>query len=99
MMQDQPGHGSPRLELVNLGSGSGGNCSLLTVRGGGPTRRVLIDCGFSLKRTIAALGELGVQLEDIDSIVLTHLDRDHFNPVWSRRVARLDTTSSSLATR
>ena len=88
-MQQQHGHGSPRLELVNLGSGSGGNCSLLLAEFGGQTRRILVDCGFSMRRTTNALSEFDVELQDIDGIVLTHLDRDHFNPSWSRRIGQL----------
>jgi phosphoribosyl 1,2-cyclic phosphodiesterase len=85
-VNEHTGQGRPRLELVNLGSGSSGNCSLLSTRRG---QRILIDCGFSMRRTARALSELGVELQDLDGIVLTHLDRDHFNPAWSRRIEQL----------
>jgi len=87
IVNEPPGQGRPRLELVNLGSGSSGNCSLLSTHRG---QRILVDCGFSMRRTARALSEFGVELQDLDGIVLTHLDRDHFNPAWSRRIEQLD---------
>jgi glyoxylase-like metal-dependent hydrolase (beta-lactamase superfamily II) len=68
------------LEFFVLGSGSSGNCSLLRVNG----NWVMIDCGFSMKQTKERMRTHGVQLEQIQDVVLTHLDRDHFNPVWCR---------------
>lgn len=69
-----------------LASGSRGNCSVLVVPGGGPgqpSRHVLIDAGLSPSRTRALLADCGLRMGDIDDIVLTHLDRDHFHPGWS----------------
>jgi len=68
------------LEFFVLGSGSSGNCSLLQVNG----NWVMIDCGFSMKQTKERMRTHSVQLEQIQDVVLTHLDRDHFNPVWCR---------------
>jgi len=70
-----------------LASGSGGNCSLLVVPDEGPGRpgrTVLIDAGLSPGRTRALLAESGVRLADVDDIVVTHLDRDHFHTGWNR---------------
>ncbi len=88
-MTERPGHGRPRLELLNLGSGSGGNATLVIAGEGDRSRRILVDCGFSMRRTANALLELGIELQQLDGIVLTHLDRDHFNPAWSRRIGQL----------
>ncbi len=65
-----------------LGSGSSGNASIL--RSG--TNWVMIDCGFSIKQTKERLKRAGLVLADIQDIVLTHVDRDHFNPVWCRTI-------------
>lgn len=70
------------LSMCVLGSGSGGNCTLLTLKGSGGSRHVLIDCGLSMKETRRRLAPLGVELADIDDILLTHLDGDHFSPPW-----------------
>ena len=68
------------LEFFVLGSGSSGNCSLLQVNG----NWVMIDCGFSMKQTKERMRTHDVHLEDVQDVDLTHLDRDHFNPVWCR---------------
>lgn len=62
------------MRFRTLGSGSGGNCSLLDT---GKTR-LLIDCGRLGQRYIRRrLEELGVRLEDIDGILATHMHGDH----------------------
>ena len=65
-----------------LGSGSSGNASVL--RSG--NNWVMIDCGFSIKQTKERLKRAGLVLADIQDILLTHVDRDHFNPVWCRTI-------------
>jgi phosphoribosyl 1,2-cyclic phosphodiesterase len=70
----------PRLDFFVLGSGSSGNCSLLQIR----DRWVMIDCGFSMKQTKERMRTHSLQLADVHDVLLTHLDRDHFNPVWCR---------------
>jgi len=44
----------------------------------------MIDCGFSMKQTKERMRTHDVQLEMVKDVVVTHLDRDHFNPVWCR---------------
>lgn len=56
-----------------LGSSSAGNCALLDT---GDTR-LLVDAGFSGRRTIAMLREIGVEPEDLDGVFLTHEHNDH----------------------
>lgn len=56
-----------------LGSGSTGNCALLET---GKTR-LLIDAGFSGRRTVSMLRESGVDPEEIDGVFLTHEHSDH----------------------
>lgn len=65
-----------------LGSGSGGNCTLLRLREGDATWHVLIDAGLSPRRTAARLGSLGVAPEDVGDVLLTHLDTDHLHGGW-----------------
>lgn len=61
-------------------SGSSGNCTLLCAG----RSAVLIDAGLSPRRTGRLLDGCGLSIADLDAIVLTHLDRDHFHPGWSR---------------
>jgi len=60
-----------------LGSGSEGN-GLLVECGG---TRVLIDCGFGIRDTIARLARLGVDAESITAIMVTHEHSDHIGGV------------------
>lgn len=73
------------LSFCVLGSGSRGNATLL-VHGG---RRCLIDAGLSPRMTKQRLAPLGVALEDLDAIVVTHLDTDHFHSGWVRAARTL----------
>ena len=61
------------MRLASLGSGSGGNATL--VEGAGT--RVLIDCGFGPRVTRRRLHALGVDPETIDAVVVTHEHGDH----------------------
>jgi phosphoribosyl 1,2-cyclic phosphodiesterase len=60
-----------------LGSGSEGNALLIEADG----TRLLVDCGFGIRETIARLGRLGVAPESIDAIVVTHEHSDHIGGV------------------
>ncbi len=70
------------MKFASLGSGSEGNALLVAV---GRTR-VLMDCGFSLKDTLARLARLNVSAEQLSGIVVTHEHGDHSNGV--ARLAR-----------
>ena len=82
------------MQLCVLGSGSGGNCSLLTLRGsnGDPDahRHILIDAGLSPRQTRRRLNGTGVSLDDISDLFITHFDTDHFHAGWTRVVQRND---------
>lgn len=56
-----------------LASGSKGNCIYI----GTPTTKVLIDAGMSAKMVRARLETIGVSLEEIDAILITHEHTDH----------------------
>lgn len=75
----------PTIELCVLGSGSRGNCSVLRVRDGDREELVLIDLGFSPRRTAELLERVGLRLEQVTAAVLTHLDHDHCHAGWRRR--------------
>lgn len=76
----------PKLAICNLGSGSGGNATLVrTVQ----HQHVLIDAGFGPRTTAQRLHQLGLTLHDLDAICLTHLDQDHFRPSWLNLLSHL----------
>ena len=75
-----------------LGSGSRGNCTVLCFDDGTQRNLVLLDCGFSIRETRRRLALHDLELEDVSHILLTHLDRDHFNPVWINAARRLGIT-------
>jgi phosphoribosyl 1,2-cyclic phosphodiesterase len=56
-----------------LGSGSGGNCTLIA---SGRTR-LLLDAGFSRRETLRRLKAVGAGAERIDAILITHEHTDH----------------------
>ena len=73
------------ISFAVLGSGSKGNASVLCC---GP-HTLLIDAGLSVKQTQLRLQNLGLSVADLDGIVLTHLDRDHFSSGWAGRLKRI----------
>lgn len=68
-----------------LASGSSGNCSVLAWESGGRRAAALIDLGLSPRRTRASLASLGLSLDEISFVLLTHLDSDHFHSGWTRK--------------
>ena len=65
------------MRFTSLGSGSEGNGLLVEV---GSTR-VLIDCGFGVKDTVARLQRAGVEPESLTAIIVTHEHGDHIGGV------------------
>ncbi len=61
------------MEYVSFASGSSGNCALL--RGGGVN--LLIDAGISMKRIRVNLHSLGLDLGDLQGVLVTHEHLDH----------------------
>lgn len=61
------------MEYVSFASGSSGNCALL--RGGGVN--LLIDAGISMKRIRMNLHSLGLDLGDLQGVLVTHEHSDH----------------------
>ena len=65
------------IRVAALGSGSSGNS--LLIQSGSTT--LLIDCGFTMKETIARMYKLGVTPSDIDAVLLSHEHGDHVKGV------------------
>lgn len=76
------------MQICVLGSGSSGNCT--AVRLG--NRAVLIDAGFGPRAVAKRLQGTGIGLQDVAAILLTHLDRDHFNLLWLTAALKLNIT-------
>jgi len=65
------------MRFRNLGSGSGGNSTLVEASQGITTTRVLIDAGFSERELTRRLAFAGCTPADIDAIFITHEHGDH----------------------
>lgn len=61
------------MDLHILGSSSSGNCAVLQTA----QCRILIDAGFSGRRIRAMLEAVGLTLDDIDAVFITHEHSDH----------------------
>lgn len=61
------------MRLCSIASGSSGNCIYV----GSDTTHLLVDVGISGKRTETGLKELGLKMQDIDGIFITHEHSDH----------------------
>ncbi len=84
------------MRFCSLGSGSGGNATVVEARSGTTTSRVLIDCGFSLRELTHRLARVGLATWDLDAIFVTHehgdhvgcalkLSKSHNLPLWTSR--------------
>ena len=84
------------MRFCSLGSGSGGNATLVEAGAGGSTSRVLIDCGFSLREFESRLARIGLSCTDLDAVFVTHEHGDHIGcavtlarkyelPLWMSR--------------
>ncbi|WP_373370320.1 MBL fold metallo-hydrolase [Irregularibacter muris] len=65
------------MKICSIASGSSGNC--IYVESG--KTKVLIDAGLSGKRITQGLGQIGVDGEDLDGILITHDHSDHVKGV------------------
>ncbi len=75
--------GTGVLRVCVLGSGSSGNATVVKLGGA----VVLVDAGFGPRTTARLLNGIGLSIDDIDAICLTHLDHDHFKPTWFNTLA------------
>ena len=65
------------MKIVNLGSGSKGNCTLVT----SDSTTILIDAGLSIAEIETKLDYLGIDPLKIDGILITHEHSDHIKSV------------------
>ena len=61
------------MRVASLGSGSKGNATIL--QHGATT--LMIDCGFSLRQCEMRLDRLGLNVNKIDAVLVTHEHSDH----------------------
>ena len=61
------------MDYICFASGSSGNCALL--RGGGVN--LLVDAGISMKRIRQGLQSVGLELGELDGVLVTHEHSDH----------------------
>lgn len=79
--------------FISFSSGSCGNCSLLL----GPTSGLLIDAGVSIRRVKKEMEAVGLEMDAISALLVTHDHGDHIRslgsfckrvgaPVWTSRI-------------
>jgi len=61
------------MRFASLGSGSAGNCMIIEQA----STRLLLDCGFSVKETVARLARLSITPEQLTGVLVTHEHDDH----------------------
>jgi len=65
------------VRFASLGSGSSGNALVIEAGRGAATTRILLDCGFSARETERRLARLGIGVEALDALLITHEHSDH----------------------
>ncbi len=84
------------IRFRSIGSGSGGNATVVEASSGITTTRLLVDAGFSLKELDARLARAGLAASDLDAVFVTHEHGDHIGcalalaereqlPLWMSR--------------
>ncbi len=79
----------PQIRLVNLASGSNANALLLQVSG----VTILVDCGQAPRKLAGSLQALGLSLDAIDIVFVTHEHGDHV-----RALPQLQRTGATIVT-
>lgn len=74
---------APQARICALASGSSGNCAVLRYHAEGGAHTVLIDAGLSPRKTGKLLEQIGLRTDDVDAVLLTHLDSDHWHAGWA----------------
>lgn len=80
------------LRFCSLGSGSAGNALLIEASEGLFVTRVLVDNGFGPKQLEERLARLGLAIDDLDAVFVTHEHADHVGgvrPLLKRRTMAL----------
>lgn len=69
------------LRFCSLGSGSEGNATVVEAADGRTVTRVLLDNGFNGRQLRLRLQRAGLDIDDLDGIVITHEHSDHVGGV------------------
>ncbi len=64
---------SPVPRIINLGSGSKGNSSVICLG----EKILMVDCGFNRKQTLLRMAEMGLNPDQVCGILVTHEHGDH----------------------
>ena len=89
---------TPQIHLHVLASGSKGNAAVVE----GPAGSVLIDDGIARRTLLARASELGVNMDDVRAVLLTHEHTDHVSglPVFANHFdGPLFATAGTIAAR
>ncbi|MBB4843939.1 phosphoribosyl 1,2-cyclic phosphodiesterase [Paucibacter oligotrophus] len=84
------------MRFCSLGSGSGGNATLIEASQGITSTQLLLDCGFSLRELGKRLQRAGSSPEQLGAVFITHEHGDHVGcvlnlcqrfqiPLWTSR--------------
>ncbi len=65
------------LRFRSLGSGSGGNATVVESHCGARVTRLLVDAGFALRQLDLRLAAAGLNADQIDAVFITHEHADH----------------------
>lgn len=65
------------MRFCSLGSGSGGNATLIEASQGITSTRLLVDAGFSVRELVKRLARAGCEPESVDAVFITHEHGDH----------------------
>ena len=65
------------MRFCSLGSGSGGNATLVEASQGITSTRLLVDAGFSARELAKRLARAGCTPQDLDAVFITHEHGDH----------------------
>ncbi|PZP31212.1 MAG: MBL fold metallo-hydrolase [Roseateles depolymerans] len=65
------------MRFRSLGSGSGGNATLIEASQGITQTRLLVDAGFSERELVRRLARAGLEPADLDALFITHEHGDH----------------------
>lgn len=63
------------MRICSIASGSSGNCIYV----GSDVTHLLVDAGISGKKTAQGVESLGIQMKELDGILITHEHNDHVN--------------------
>src|SRR4051812_15775513 len=65
------------MRFCSLGSGSGGNSTLIEASQGITSTRLLVDAGFSVRELVRRLARVDCAPDDVDAVFITHEHGDH----------------------